>query len=90
MIAWFSKNNNFNQAIREISFNIARGNVYLSPSAKRKLKSHAKLIVKLAGATNGTVLRRYVNQSGGYLNVALPAVIALVQMLGEKFIKDRA
>jgi len=84
MILWFSKNENFNKAIREISFNIARGNIYLDPAVKRKLRPYGKLIVKLSGCSEKTSLRRYVNQSGGYLNIALPAVMALVQMLSSR------
>lgn len=81
MIRWFSRNDKFNQALREISLNIANGNAQLSASVKRKLRPHAKLIIKLSGATDTAARRKLVNQSGGYLNIAFPAILGLLQAL---------
>ena len=81
LVRWFSKNDNFNQAIREISLNIANGNLQLGTTMKRKLRPYAKLIVKLSGANDTNSRRKLVNQSGGYLNIALPAILGLIQAL---------
>jgi len=81
MIKWFAKKDNFNKAIREISFNITEGNIYLPQIVKRKLKKHRQLISKLAGAATTKNRQRLVNQSGGYLNILLPAILGLVSAL---------
>jgi len=81
LIRWFSKNDNFNKAIREISYNIVRGNVPIAAIYKKKLRPYGKIIRKLAGASESKTRHRLVNQSGGYLQIAVPLLLGLIQAL---------
>ncbi len=64
-------------ALREIAFNVKR--LKLTTAQKRKLNKHAKTIKALTKGTKDKRRRsKIVQQTGGILNILLPAVAALL------------
>jgi hypothetical protein len=68
--------------LRELSVNILRGNVALTPTQKRKLKTHASKVRQLACKKTSLRKRYRISQSGGFLAaLAAPLLIPLVKSL---------
>lgn len=72
----------FLQALCEISLNILKGNIKLSPSQHQKLKKQKKIVRLLADKRVGIKRKRTAlkSQKGGFI---LPILGALAPLLGE-------
>jgi hypothetical protein len=81
------------KSLQELSLNTKRGIVPLTPVQLKKLLPHRKLIKRLASeaasasrgkATQRSVKyrKRIVSQTGGFLNIVLPIVSAVLGLLG--------
>ena len=71
------------KAIHEIAWNIYKNKLTLTAVEKKKLRSHIKLIEKILLKPKSVSRRALVvRQSGGFLNIAIPAVVtALSEIL---------
>lgn len=66
-------------AIHEIVWNIVNKKVKLNVNDKKRLKSHIKLIRKILECPKSQQRRALVvNQSGGFLNIAIPVVLSVL------------
>lgn len=78
MLKYFSKDKKFNSALQEISENIIKGNVKVSPYKKRKLKQFKDNIYSLAYSKR--IPPKQIVQSGGWLWV-IPLVAQTIGSL---------
>jgi hypothetical protein len=74
---------NVYRALREIIVNTLKGNVPLTTAQKAKLRRQRKFIEKLSCNKRKSIhkKRELVRQSGGFLQIAAPAVALLLQRL---------
>jgi hypothetical protein len=81
-----SCNNAIFKAIKEILLNTVNSNVPLSKTQKNKLKKYEKIMRKLACCKYGNKgsKKKLVMQSGGFLPILIPSVIALLTGLLNK------
>ena len=69
--------------IRNICWNLVNGNINVSETDKRKL-SKFKDIIRILGNTKRKKVKKFINQSGGFVGVLTPILIAIASQLGGK------
>jgi hypothetical protein len=73
------------KSIAEISHNCLIGNVPLSSCSYKKLKKYKEVLRKVADKKISIKKKRTViNQRGGFLNILIPAALALLTSVIEK------
>lgn len=65
----------------EICYNVLNGNINLTPSYKKKLAKHKKILRSIAKKSTKTSSRRNQIQKGGFLPLILPLVKTLLPTL---------
>lgn len=79
LLAKISCKNDIYSALSEIAKNVVAKNVPLTRSQKIKLKKYKKKIIALSCDTKDKKIRQNrVVQSGGFLNILLPAVASVI------------
>lgn len=79
LLAKSACNNEIYSALSEIAKNVVAKNVPLTKAQKTKLKKYKRKIIALSCDTKDKKLRkRRVVQSGGFLNILLPAVASVL------------
>lgn len=73
------KDKKFYKALREITKNTINGKVPLSKVQKKKLRKHKKLIEGIACSKK--CCGKKITQSGGFLPILLPSVLAVLSGL---------
>ena len=68
------KNKKIVNCMKEVARNLMSGKLNLSAADKRKLNKHSSIVRSLAKG-------RKVEQSGGFLNIALPILASVVSSL---------
>lgn len=72
----FSADKHFARLLAEIAHNIFKKKITVTRKTKTKLLKHKQTLVKVS-TSNGRSRRRYIKQSGGWLQLALPALLYL-------------
>lgn len=74
---------NLQRAIREISYNLLKGNITLTDEEKKKLKRYKSMLRLLAdGKTKRTRFRKLVSQTGrGFLPALIPLIVSAISAM---------
>ena len=80
IVKHLSTDDKFNQAIREVAFNIVRKNIPLSQKDKKLLKPFEKIILKLSKASSSKKRKQVVQKGKGVIlgSVLVPLAISLI------------
>jgi hypothetical protein len=68
-------------AMCELSDNILAGNIKLTPEQYKCLEKHKKLLRKIVLRTTLSKKRKYLSQSGGFLQYIIPAAISAISTI---------
>lgn len=76
----FSKDTGFARLMSEFAHNLFQRKIPVQERMRRRLKKHKQVLVKVASCKKKT-RAKYIKQSGGWLNIAIPALFALLDSL---------
>ena len=73
----------FVQSICEMCDNVLAGNIKLSDTEHKELKKHKRILRKLANKAPLKSKRKYLAQTGGFLQFLIPAAVSGISSLIE-------
>lgn len=76
----FSKDPGFARLMSEFAHNLFQRKIPVPEQTRRRLKKHKQVLVKVASCKRNT-RAKYIKQSGGWLNIAIPALLTLLGSL---------
>ena len=76
-----SESDQFNQAIREIAYNLVNGKISLTNQQKKTLRPFGRIIVQLANASNLKKRKVCVQKGRGLITLLIPAALAVLNEL---------
>ena len=76
-----SENDKFNQALREIAYNLVKGKIKLNDKQKRTLRPFGRIICALSGAKNCNKRKECVQKGRGVFPLLVPIALTVLNEL---------